>query len=259
MKKSILISITFLIISSLTFCQTNNYGKPLVSPNSIEQNMMSWLTYERDQMKWSVDYIALDSANNIISKNDFLNQLITEKYLPVKLNSKKALYYQLYRIDENIDKEIGMQIKFKAQMELHYYKMEGKSLPFNEFIDLENVKHDSTSTKGKIVVINCWYIQCKACVAEMPRLNQLVDQMEERKDILFLGMALDSTKELEVFANEHIFKYKIVPNMKTYLLQDAKINGGYPAHIIINREGKIVKVSNNLDESIAILNKEIFK
>jgi peroxiredoxin len=221
--------------------------------------MMSWLIYERDHMKWSVDYIALDSANNIISKNDFLDQLITEKYLPVKLNSKKAIYYQLYRIDENIDKEIGMQIKYKAQMELQYYKMEGKSMPFNEFIDLENVKHDSISTKGNIVVINCWFIQCRACVAEMPRLNQLVDQMEDRKDILFLGMALDSTKELEAFAKEHSFKYKIVPNMKTYLLQEAKINGGYPAHIIINREGKIVKVSNNLDETIAILNKEILK
>lgn len=257
MKKSILISITCLIISSLTYCQTNSYGKPVVSPISIEQNMMSWLTYERDQMKWSVDYIALDSANNIISKTDFLNQLITEKYIPVKLNSKKALYYQLYKIDENIDTEIGIQIKYKAQMELQYYNMEGKNLPFNEFIDLENVKHDSTSNKGKIVIINCWYIGCTACVAEMPRLNQLVDQMEDRKDILFLGMALDSTKELEVFANEHIFKYKIVPNMKTYLLQEAKINGGYPAHIIINRESKIVKVSNNLDETIAILNKEL--
>lgn len=249
-----------LICVALTSCsQPSNYEGPVVTPSNIAKNVMSWLNYERDYMVWSADYIALDSSLNQITKIEFLESLTTAKYLPVKISTRdSSLCYQLHKLDESADKEIGEIVKNKALTEYQYYKMEGTQLPRFNFVDLDGNVYNMNTSKGKILVLKCWFIQCKPCVAEMPRLNQLVNQFEDRKDILFVSIAFDPAEDLRNFLTKTPFKYKTVPDKKNYLMNDLEISQ-YPTHLIINKKGVIIKVSNNLEEMVSILNKESLK
>ena len=170
---------------------------------------MSWLYYERDYMVWPGDFEALDVTSKMITKKEFLDDLRTGDYLPVKIKTAdSSLCYQLYKIDDSADKEIREVIKAKAQVEYKYFNMEGKPLPQFHFVDLDGNVYDAATTKGKIVVLNCWFISCKPCNEEIPSLNRLVKQLEDRKDILFVSLAFDPAEDLKNFLKKRLIKYK---------------------------------------------------
>ena len=91
--------------------------------------------------------------------------------------------------------------------------------------------------KGKIVVINAWFIGCVPCIAEMPELNQLVNSYAKEKDIIFLGLTPDKTEELSKFLQKKSFKYSVVNNLKGMQPYEFTI---YPQHIVIDQNGNIV-------------------
>ena len=70
------------------------------------------------------------------------------------------------------------------------------------FTDLNGKVYNSETTKGKVVVLNCWFIHCQAYNEEMPELNKIVQQTRNRKDIVFLGLAFDYTDSLKNFSRE---------------------------------------------------------
>lgn len=187
--------------------------------------------------------------------------LTTGNYLPVKIKTgDSSLCYQLYRIEDNADKTIGETIKNQAQITYRYLQYEGSSLPGFNYVDLNGNTYNSQTTKGKVVVLNCWYIDCQACKEEMPELNKIVKQLENRKDIVFIGLAFDKADSLKKFLTKMEFNYAIVPEKEKYLMNDLGIVY-YPTHIIVNREGKIVKIieGKRVNEVINVLNKELTK
>ena len=104
---------------------------------------------------------------------------------------------------------------------------------------------DSQSLKGKIIVINLWFINCPNCVEEIKLLNKVVDEYNG-KDVVFLGIATNKKPDLEKFLKKNPFRYTIVPNeMQTILSfgepdKNGDINIPFPMHIVIDREGAIV-------------------
>ena len=104
---------------------------------------------------------------------------------------------------------------------------------------------DSTELKGKIVVLNLWFINCPNCVEEIKRLNETVDEYQN-KNVVFIAMATNKKPELEKFLKKDPFKYNIVPTaMQTILSfgepdQNGKIDIPFPMHIVIDRDGAIV-------------------
>ena len=104
---------------------------------------------------------------------------------------------------------------------------------------------DSEKLKGKIVVLNLWFINCPNCVEEIKLLNKVVDEYRD-KDVVFIGMATNDKAKLESFLKKNPFKYHIVPKaMQTILSfgepnKDGEINIPFPMHIVIDRDGKIV-------------------
>lgn len=253
--------ILFLLFTLSSFSQSTTDKRPVVDPIEIVKDIMSWLYYQRDHLVWSADYITLDTSLNPITKGDFLERLISGRYLPLEIKtSDGSLCYQLYEIKKSVDKDIVATIKNMAIKELHYYKMEGLSLPDFNFFDLDGNVYNHQTTTNKIVVLNCWFVRCTPCVAEMPSLNQIVKQFEKQKNIIFLALALDPANEVRMFLNEHSFKYAIVPDKTDYLSNKLNIIA-YPTQLIINRQGMIVKVleSNKISELKNILIKELQK
>lgn len=105
---------------------------------------------------------------------------------------------------------------------------------------------DSEKLKGKIVVLNLWFINCPHCVEEIKSLNAVVDEYKNNKDVVFIGMATNDKAKLQTFLKKNPFKYSIVPSaMQTILSfgepdKNGNIDIPFPMHIVIDRDGKIV-------------------
>ena len=107
--------------------------------------------------------------------------------------------------------------------------------------------------RGKIVVLNFWFTQCKPCVIEMPKLNALVDKY---KDVVFLSITFDKKETVKQFLKKHQFNYTHITENET-ILSDYKIST-FPAHFIIDEKGEIIfkKVGdfiNEMDIKIGLL------
>lgn len=97
-------------------------------------------------------------------------------------------------------------------------------------------KLELAKLKGKVVVLNFWFIGCAPCRVEMPGLNTLVQEYQD-KDVVFIAFALDKAPALKEFLQQKSFKYQVVA-------QGGEIAAAYgatvyPTHVIINRKGKI--------------------
>ncbi|MBK8302776.1 MAG: TlpA family protein disulfide reductase [Chloracidobacterium sp.] len=108
-------------------------------------------------------------------------------------------------------------------------------------------KVDTTALKGKVVVLNLWFINCPNCVEEIKLLNALVDQYIDNKDVVFLGVAASRKPDLEKFLVKNPFKYTVIPNGSMIIISkfgDAGKNGElsvpFPMHYVLDRDGKIV-------------------
>lgn len=229
---------TFLFVLLLASCTPS--VKPVAPPSEITKDIMSWLYYAQDNIFWSSDYTALDTASKPLTRKQFLTALVTGKYLPLRLTTKDTTY-QLYPLTDPSNNDVRTTIEQDAQIELNSLEQEGKPLPGLHFTDLDGVTYDSVNTRGKIVVINCWYTHCASCVAEMPQLNQMVAALKNKRDIVFIGLAFDSATALRKFLQTNPFTYAIVPNQERYE-EDVIKAQGYPTHIVLDRHGVIHKV-----------------
>ncbi|HTH52282.1 MAG TPA: TlpA disulfide reductase family protein [Pyrinomonadaceae bacterium] len=114
-------------------------------------------------------------------------------------------------------------------------------------LDMSGNRVDINALRGKVVVLNLWFVNCPNCVEEIKLLNQLVDDYSSNKDVVFLGVAASSKPALEKFLVKNPFKYKIIPNGQMIILskfgtpdQSGQINIPFPMHFILDRTGKIV-------------------
>jgi thiol-disulfide isomerase/thioredoxin len=112
-----------------------------------------------------------------------------------------------------------------------------KPLPELEFTDLEGNFYNLAALKGKVVVLNFWFISCKPCVIEIPELNEIVEHFKGQKEVVFLAFAKDNPEKLEAFLSKKPYQYKIIPNSKPFF-QQLGIDS-FPTHIIIDQESII--------------------
>lgn len=241
MKSSFFLGVVLVLV--MVFCaSTLEYGEPVVPLRESTRNTISWLYYERDYLNFIENYISLDESKAEISKNVFLDKLQGGGYIPVRLSSKKnSKVYQLFPKDSSISNEIVEIIKNKFKLEYKLYKMEGMRLPVFRNKDMDGVEYSLEKVKNKIVVINCWFTSCTPCVEEMPTLNKIVRHYSKRGDVEFVSFARDEEDVVKTFLEKTPFLYKTLPNMRKYLDYSLQIDN-YPTHIIVNKEGVIVKV-----------------
>jgi len=119
---------------------------------------------------------------------------------------------------------------------------------------LDNQAFDLAKLKGKVVVLNFWFIGCAPCRVEMPHLNSLVKQYAANKDVVFIGFATDDAQHLKQFLAKTPFAYHVVPEASA--LASKYGVGAYPSHIVIGRDGRISSQSAggsaDIDQSLKI-------
>lgn len=114
---------------------------------------------------------------------------------------------------------------------------EGEKFKGEKFTDINGNKFDLKTSIDKIYVINFWFINCPPCKQEIPELNKVVEKYKGNKEVVFIGIALDSKTELKDFLKTTSFNYSIVDDGK-YYAQKYEIDG-YPTHLIVGKDGLI--------------------
>lgn len=253
MKKVILLSVLMAISILVCHSENQDLNQPNVDFESLEKDHSKWWAYHSNNIVLSSDFIATDPSAKIITKGEFLAKLTSGEYIALKLISKDTTnHYKLYKLDQTADKGIGETMKNISAYAYNNFKMEGKAFPKFDFKDLNGIEYNTDNTKGKMVVIKCWFIACKACVAEFPELNELVEKNKNRNDIAFLSLAIDQPDKLSQFLSKKPFNYATIANQQQFLSKELGINM-YPTHLIIDRNGIIRKVVNNANEMMRSL------
>ena len=117
-------------------------------------------------------------------------------------------------------------------------------------ITLDGKTINSGALKGKILVLNLWFINCPNCIQEIKLLNEVVDAYKDNKDVVFVGLASNAKPELEKFLVKNPFKFQIIPNAGAFSLfrfgkpnKKGEYDLGFPTHVVIDREGnKVLQV-----------------
>ncbi len=217
-----------------------------------------WIYYNRN-IKLYENFVAHNVDGQVMDKTIFLQQMKTERYLPMLLaSSDPKPHYQLFRIPKGTDPNIGTYMRQFAADELKYSQMKGKPIPAFSFKDINGKLYTSANTKGKIVLFKCWFIGCVACVQEMPALNELVQKYKDRNDILFVSLAIDAKTELQEFLAKTKFDYATVPNQERYMAEKLLVNA-YPTHFLIDKNGLLVNVVNEESAIASLLDREAAK
>lgn len=99
--------------------------------------------------------------------------------------------------------------------------------------------------RGKVVVVNLWFINCPNCLSEIKALNQVVKDYQFNKDVVFIAPAASPQRELEAFLKKNPFDYQVLPDSMMLILmkfgtpdKNGEINVPFPMHYVIGRDGK---------------------
>ncbi|WP_299162176.1 TlpA disulfide reductase family protein [uncultured Tenacibaculum sp.] len=215
-----------------------------VNLNDIQGSFDNWNTYTKKNIDLMSTFIPIDEKGAKTGKAIFLNSLRTGAYIPIKSEVKGKTQYKLTNLEKSTDGKIRKSIMGKANVAYQYFKREGKKLPKYDFVDLKGNSHNKADTKDKILVLKCWFINCKVCVEEFPQLNALVDKYKD-DNIEFVSLAFDEKDKLVEFLKTKSFKYATVPEQKKYMSKKLKVKQ-YPTHLIVDSDGVILKMVNNV-------------
>lgn len=237
----------------------SDLGKAIYTEKEIMASFNSFWAYFKGRVRLFEDFKASDTSGREISKDLFLNMLLTGKYYPsIRYAPEDKFHYQLVTMPTSAPELAAAYIIQDTKEVLSHYQMEGKPIPAFSFEDVNGVHYDSENTKGKLVLFKCWFINCGACILEMPELNELVARYKDRKDILFISLASDKKAPLQKFLNKTKFDYATVPLQGDYMTNQLKV-WAYPFHFLIGKDGKMIKAVSEAQDIAMLLARELKK
>jgi len=142
----------------------------------------------------------------------------------------REIYKQRRQTDEGFDAWLSEETKKQASPT----PRNKKPAPGFDVKALDGETLRLAELKGKVVVLNFWYIACAPCRVEIPGLNKLVEEFKP-EEVVFIGFALDDESHLREFLKKTPFKYKIVAGSSSIVKQYGA--SAYPTHVLINKQG----------------------
>ncbi len=121
--------------------------------------------------------------------------------------------------------------------------------------NLKDIKGNTitlNSLKGKVVFVDFWGAWCKGCMAEMPKVKELKEKLGNKKNqIAYLYF---NCFDQEIKWKETIEKNQI-EGLHFHLPKKENIDffaiNGFPKYFLLDRNGKIVKVSFGLSDDFS--------
>jgi len=160
-----------------------------------------------------------DSDGNLITNNEFVDIRMANFHYPdatvVKQYEDGTVEFRLQKIPQE-----GMRAPDFAVR-----TVDGKTIR-------------SGDLKGKVVVLNFWFIGCPACLAQEPKLNSFKAKFDGESDVVFLAMTTDPADAVRKYIAKEKFDYLQGVDAKEAM--GAFVFAGFPKNIVIGRTGEIV-------------------
>lgn len=125
-----------------------------------------------------------------------------------------------------------------VELRLNRNSFEGREAPAFSVTTIDGRRIDGEFIKGKVLVLNFWFIGCPACMEEIPKLNELATRYAGSKDIVFLGLATDTPEKLTGFLKKTPFDYMQSGNAQAAM--DLFGVRTFPRNVVVGKDGKIV-------------------
>ena len=184
--------------------------------------------------------VMLDHDGNAISNNEFVDIRLANPNYP----------------DATIKTTLpDGTVEFRLQK----IGQEGKTAPPFEIKTLDGKTISSAELKGKVVVLNFWFIGCAACAAQRNLLNDFKPKFDGT-DTVFIAATADAAGEVKKYLAKNQFDYVQTADAKPLI--DAFVSNPYPRNIVISRDGRIVywrTVINAWDKFESVIRTELAK
>jgi thiol-disulfide isomerase/thioredoxin len=116
---------------------------------------------------------------------------------------------------------------------------EPKPLQALAFTDGKGRAMSLADFRGKVVVLNLWATWCTPCLAEMPMLDRLQDELRN-EDVVVLALSIDrgGSDVVQAFYTENGIRHLDVYVDRTMWAPDRIRTSGLPTTVLIDREGR---------------------
>lgn len=103
--------------------------------------------------------------------------------------------------------------------------------------DINGRAYSLADLRGKVVVLNFWFIGCAVCQQEMPALKQLVADYQANPNVVFVSFAREKADRLRRYvASKGDFGFAVLA-LPPALAQGFGIRG-YPTTAVLDRTGR---------------------
>ena len=173
----------------------------------------------KEPVKPSGKTIFRDSDGNLVSNNEFVDIRMANFHYPdatvVRTLEDGTIEFRLQKIPQE-----GMRMP-DASVSL----IDGARMPLSSF-------------RGKVLVLNFWFIGCPVCRAIKPQLNEFKSQFAGRDDVVFLAVTGDPEGKVKDYLKKEPFDYLQATDSAAALSMFK--HGGYPKNIVVSKTGEIV-------------------
>lgn len=121
----------------------------------------------------------------------------------------------------------------------------GANLPEFVMSDIKGLKMNSNELKGRISVIHFWFIKCKPCLEEMPKLDAFSKQFNN-SNIDFFAISTDSKSEIQKFLETHTFGFRHFADGQVIIDKYFGATWGFPSTWVFDEENKVIRIFGKL-------------
>lgn len=242
--------IILVLLACTLSCSDNGteLGKPAPGTKEALSDFAHWWSYHSKNIKFYKHFTPFDTDARVIPLDSFMQKYRTGTYAVLKYTQgDTAIQYQLKTLDAGSEENIRNQLRATAYGDFRDFLKIGKPLEGFGYQSIDGHTFDAQNTRNKFVVMKFWFIGCQPCVAEMPELNEIVAQNRARKDVVFLSVALDTAPALRKFLTRKRFDYAVVGDKKDYVADTLNVNM-FPTHMLIDKQGNVAGVCNNVND-----------
>lgn len=145
-------------------------------------------------------------------------------------------------------------------LRLNRNPVEGSAAPAFSVRTIDGRILSTAALKGKVVVLNFWFIGCPACMDEIPELNKLAAKYAGSTGIVFLSLSTDPPASLSEFVSKVPFNYLHSGSARESM--DLFGSKTFPRNLVIGKDGKIVYWRSTVkawEQFEAVINAELGK
>lgn len=156
---------------------------------------------------------------------------------------------------ENCERQIREQMFENPERIGYSHRPEcivGSQLPEFKGETMDGKLINEENLKGKLSIINFWFITCPPCVAEIPGFNKIVESYGQEQ-INYIAIGKDKRSDIEEFLEDHPWHFEQMLNGDELIKSNFKFKWSFPTTFIVNKEGKIIySESGGKSDSTAI-------